>query len=101
MARRDRGVSAENQVPGDMEAKMAGMRTCPPKISVGPGGPSPTPIAHDLRALRETAMNERFSLRKGKMKLGFSELDRERRITELSAHIKFLSEQIREVERAD
>lgn len=78
-----------------------GMRAHPPKITVGRGGPPPTPIAHDLRALRQAALNERLSLRKNKGQTGFSKSDRERRIDELSSHIKFLSEQIREAERVD
>lgn len=78
---------------------MTGMRTHPPKIDIGRGGPPSTPIAYDLRALRERALNERLSLRKNG-RVG-SESDRDRRITELSVHIKFLSEQIKEAECAD
>lgn len=81
--------------------KDVGLKTRPPRVTVGVGGPPATPIAHELRALRDTAVAARLALRRGKGDPAFSPDDRERRIEEFGVHIKFLSEQIREAERAD
>lgn len=73
------------------------IRSRPPKLAIGNGGPPATPINHHLRDLRDAALAERSALSKGISPL--SDSDRDRRITELNAHIRFLSTEIRRTER--
>lgn len=80
-----------------MTANRGSLRSRPPNLNVGRGGPPQTSINLRLRELRETALAERVALRKGNGLLADSDL--ERRIAELNAHIKFLSEEIRRSEK--
>lgn len=76
------------------------MQMYPPDVRIGKGGPPATPVAHDLRAMRERFVQERRALRRNETS-AFSEIDRELRLVELGVQIKFLSEQILEAERAN
>lgn len=91
-------VSGASLAREGTEGKMASIKSHPPKLSVGQGGPPETQVAHHLRSLRDAARAEWLALRC--IGVHMVDSDRERRVAELNRHIRFLTEKIKQDERA-